>query len=518
MACFVNIETNMSFNIVLWCYCMLVCLCVCLYASLCYVFVLFFAARYPDYFTLKVYHGGCLRNNKYVGGEFCYYDHVDKDRMSLIEVDNMVMQLNPIYAEQIICYFYRVGDETNDLELLKSDEDVMIMCSLVPQWRLIKLYLDHMDAKRAIGFEEEDVFMYEELLFGEKSMKSSCVIEELPEEPRPATKGIVFREIENVVPTQASQVGGLNPKDKGKQKLNDNVVPKPKKRRTALANSSSDVGCSRSGEGCNSSMHREGVGGVEEAMDYMDHMQTFGEPPNEVPDFNTGEDESESEDEDADREPDFNHEGYDHYGTDEDERIEENLVVTQAVKSNYKPGEPGLYEMEEEDDEDMFASDDSDEETIRFHKVKEDGELIDDGIIFNPKTDMKEVKFCLGMKFATVDILRDAVREFAIQGGWEFGTVKSDKTRLRVICRAPNCPFLLFASKLQHCNTFKIKTFNPEHKCTRRWDNKMVRRKYLTKKFKDEISLNPNIEPGICFKPFLSYYCVLFIIHLEPGI
>ncbi|KAL6128364.1 hypothetical protein ACLB2K_071719 [Fragaria x ananassa] len=151
--------------------------------------------------------------------------------------------------------------------------------------------------------------------------------------------------------------------------------------------------------------------------------------------------------------------------------------------------------MEEEDDEDMFASDGSDEETIQFHVVKEDGELIDDEIIFNPKTDMKEVKFCLGMKFATVDILRDAVREFAVQGGWEFGTVKSDKTRLRVICRAPNCPFLLFASKLQHCNTFKIKTFNPEHKCTRRWDNKMVRRKYLTKKFKDEISLNPIIEP-----------------------
>ncbi|XP_062020892.1 uncharacterized protein LOC133737327 [Rosa rugosa] len=51
-----------------------------------------------------------------------------------------------------------------------------------------------------------------------------------------------------------------------------------------------------------------------------------------------------------------------------------------------------------------------------------------------------------------------------------------------------DCPFELYALKMQH----EKNTYESEHKCTRNWNNTMVRSRYLTSKFKDKIQLNEN--------------------------
>nr|XP_011465772.1 PREDICTED: uncharacterized protein LOC105351885 [Fragaria vesca subsp. vesca] len=102
---------------------------------------------------------------------------------------------------------------------------------------------------------------------------------------------------------------------------------------------------------------------------------------------------------------------------------------------------------------------------------------------------MDNVEFKVNMKSATVEILRDALREHAIQGGCEYWNVKNDKQRLKTICVEDNYPFFLFA---WNESTMKIKKYNPEHKCVRKFNNNMVWQKYLTRKFKDQIALNEN--------------------------
>ncbi|XP_024200627.1 uncharacterized protein LOC112203965 [Rosa chinensis] len=64
-----------------------------------------------------------------------------------------------------------------------------------------------------------------------------------------------------------------------------------------------------------------------------------------------------------------------------------------------------------------------------------------------------------------------------------------------VVCKKDNYPFELFASKMQHEDTLMIKKYNPMHKCTRKFSNAMVRQRYLTAKFKDQIALNEDIRP-----------------------
>ncbi|KAL6225712.1 hypothetical protein ACLB2K_004561 [Fragaria x ananassa] len=60
-----------------------------------------FSPAGPDNFTVKVHHGGCLVDGKYVRGRYDFYDHCDKDMMSLVEVQNMVAQLNTCYGSDI---------------------------------------------------------------------------------------------------------------------------------------------------------------------------------------------------------------------------------------------------------------------------------------------------------------------------------------------------------------------------------------------------------------------------------
>ncbi|XP_062013810.1 uncharacterized protein LOC133730190 [Rosa rugosa] len=156
-----------------------------------------------------------------------------------------------------------------------------------------------------------------------------------------------------------------------------------------------------------------------------------------------------------------------------------------------------------EDNEAMFGFQDSDDENLGF-TINSDGELEDEGLEFNPKSDMKKPEFKLKQKFATVQVLRDALREHAIQGGWEYIFIKNDKTRLRVVCKEDNCPLFLFASKMQHESTLMIKGYDGTHKCTRKFNNSMVKLRYLTAKFKDQIVVNESVKPESLAKTMSS--------------
>ncbi|XP_061993572.1 uncharacterized protein LOC133711469 [Rosa rugosa] len=145
----------------------------------------------------------------------------------------------------------------------------------------------------------------------------------------------------------------------------------------------------------------------------------------------------------------------------------------------------------------MYGAVDSDEEGIG-HEYNSDDEGDGDRFPkFNPKVDMRDPHFCKGMKFASPNILRAAIRERAIQNGWEPLFLKNDKVRLRAICKAEDCPFELFASKMQHEDTLMIKTYHGEHNCARVYENNTVKTPYLTDKFADQIKLNANISTAL---------------------
>lgn len=443
-----------------------------------------FIAVNPDYFTVKIYHGGCMINNNYVGGKFDFYDNVDKDRMSLTEVDGMVKGLNKAYVGQRIDYWFRIGSEDDALTKLTTDADVTTMCCCVPEIRLVIIYLDHLDLRDAFEDDFDDLFMYENCWFSQTS-SSGVMIEELTDEPKKKPSvvikefpdhfsrkpkrdvGVVIKELEDDKATQASKASVLDPNDKGKQKVCD-----------------------------------EGLVDIK----IMDDQISFNSETND------------EGSEDEDYLPTFEDEDYVQYGLDDD-----NDAWLEGMVMDFEVNEDGvgpstnrsivISNVHEgtltfEDNEEMFGSTaDSDEEAIG-PIINSDGEREDSFPEFNPKKDMKNPKFKKGMKFSSSHVLRAAIRERAIQDGWEAVFIKSDKQRIRVICKADNCPYELFASKMHLENTLQIKTYIPEHNCSRVFDNSMVSAKYLSKQFVERIKLNTGWSTGTLF--FFSYTMLLY--------
>ncbi|KAK9929541.1 hypothetical protein M0R45_026636 [Rubus argutus] len=407
-----------------------------------------------------MYHGGFIRNNSYIGGKFDYYDMVDKDKMSLIEIDGMVKGLSQTYAGSRIDYWYAIGSEDDALTKMTTDFDVSTMCCCVPEFRLVIIYLDHLDLHYDFSIDSD---VYEDeisnCVFSQVG-SNGVVIEELPDEPRkkplvvikefsdetkkkvseipdkllkivpaiPTKKaiGVVIRDKE-VIPTQLSITPDHDPKDKGKQKVEQDTGFKLEE---FFDNELVDIN-------------------VSNYLSRGRYKQYYEE---------TCEDSSDkSNSDDEDYTPVFDGDDYDQYGVDDDWLDDMDGEFNEA--GEWIGADTGASivasffvdeDMQVEDNEEMFGAVDSDEEAIGHEANSDDEGGTNDFPEFNPKTDMKNPQFSKGLKFSTAKILRAAIRERAIQDGWEAVFIKSDKTRVRVICKADDCPFELFASKMQH--------------------------------------------------------------------
>ncbi|KAL6185901.1 hypothetical protein ACLB2K_042023 [Fragaria x ananassa] len=172
-----------------------------------------------DYFTVKMYHGGLIKGNTYVGEKISYYDNVDKDMISLIEVDSMVTRVDPAYAGRMMDYWYYIGNNLDALTKLSSDMDTMTMamCACVHEIRLVVIYIDHLDLHGDYQSDLYDVeIMEQSSACGYSQVGSSVVIEELLDSPRIMKKsstnrkqdkevGVKIREVKEEVPTHANE-------------------------------------------------------------------------------------------------------------------------------------------------------------------------------------------------------------------------------------------------------------------------------------------------------------------------
>ncbi|XP_062119248.1 uncharacterized protein LOC133832997 [Humulus lupulus] len=133
-----------------------------------------------------------------------------------------------------------------------------------------------------------------------------------------------------------------------------------------------------------------------------------------------------------------------------------------------------------------------------LHEMKSDDEF-DAGKNskeFNPKTKMQNFQFVLGMEFATVTILRNAIREYFIEGDREYVFIANDSNRVRVKCKGANSEWMLFASIVNKTDgkTMRVKTLVDKHSCGIVLDNKKLTSTWLAKHFLEQFRLNPSME------------------------
>ncbi|ONH94772.1 hypothetical protein PRUPE_7G029200 [Prunus persica] len=161
------------------------------------------------------------------------------------------------------------------------------------------------------------------------------------------------------------------------------------------------------------------------------------------------------------------------------------------------------------DNEDMYA--DSDEEQHLRRTPQSDEESTGYRFPeFNPSCDIGTVEFEGGMQFADSPSFRKALKAISIKERWEICWMKSEKYRIRAICVAENCPFKIYASKMQHKNTLQVNRLDPKHTCSRVWENKGIRSSWLAQTFVEEVKTNPTV-PVVSMKATMPVFQRMYI-------
>ncbi|KAG8363080.1 hypothetical protein BUALT_BualtUnG0006100 [Buddleja alternifolia] len=107
--------------------------------------------------------------------------------------------------------------------------------------------------------------------------------------------------------------------------------------------------------------------------------------------------------------------------------------------------------------------------------------------VFNPRVDMEDPTFVIGLCFHDTPTFRDAIRQHSILNARDVVFTKNDKERVKVKCKHETCPWKLFASRIPGEDTMQVKTVHDIHECTRVEKVSAANSKCLANKYHDKL-------------------------------
>ncbi|KAF7146599.1 hypothetical protein RHSIM_Rhsim04G0200600 [Rhododendron simsii] len=111
------------------------------------------------------------------------------------------------------------------------------------------------------------------------------------------------------------------------------------------------------------------------------------------------------------------------------------------------------------------------------------------------------------MIFPDVDAFRAKLRDYTMEKGFKIVRDKNEKARVTAHCDVEGCPWRIHASPLPDGITYQIKTYTPEHTCTRVNHNEDANSTWIAKKLLKDFKENPQLDlDGIP-------YCTSFYIN-----
>ncbi|KAM0849543.1 hypothetical protein ACQ4PT_053662 [Festuca glaucescens] len=109
---------------------------------------------------------------------------------------------------------------------------------------------------------------------------------------------------------------------------------------------------------------------------------------------------------------------------------------------------------------------------------------------FNSEIGMDSPVFKIGMKFADIEEVRQAVNAYSIRNRVKIRKIKNNRSRIHAICDE-GCPwFLKVGTDIQRSGGFVITAYEDEHRCERVYELRALTTRFLCKKFIDEFRDN----------------------------
>ena len=185
--------------------------------------------------------------------------------------------------------------------------------------------------------------------------------------------------------------------------------------------------------------------------------------------------------EEDDDDPDFNENEEAEQFDDEEEQfdVEEEEQLADEEEQHADGGHAGEENIEEENNlaEENLMTD--------FR----DGSSIQDEFYDNSAHWDKE--FAVGDTFISVVQLRKRVKEYVLKVGFVVKYLKNEKSRFTINCAAKGCPWKLHASAMDDDKSMMIKSYEKEHKCVRKIDQRQADSNWLSTKFQEQLKEHP---------------------------
>ncbi|XP_022855345.1 uncharacterized protein LOC111376618 [Olea europaea var. sylvestris] len=110
---------------------------------------------------------------------------------------------------------------------------------------------------------------------------------------------------------------------------------------------------------------------------------------------------------------------------------------------------------------------------------------------FFAEMDMRNPKLEVGQLFRSMQEFRCAVRSYGALNGYNVKLRCNDRKRAQGVCKS-GCSWRIWASKLNETETVQVKSYTPEHTCTRSQYNRHCNYIFLTHRYIEQFKADPD--------------------------
>jgi hypothetical protein len=86
----------------------------------------------------------------------------------------------------------------------------------------------------------------------------------------------------------------------------------------------------------------------------------------------------------------------------------------------------------------------------------------------------------LKMKFSSLQLFREAVKQYNVQRGKHIQFVKNKRAKCVAVCRDPSCDYRVYGRQMSDEQSFEVRSLRPKHSCTCVYKSSIVNSRWIS--------------------------------------
>lgn len=107
--------------------------------------------------------------------------------------------------------------------------------------------------------------------------------------------------------------------------------------------------------------------------------------------------------------------------------------------------------------------------------------------------DLGNPKLKLKMKFSSIQLFREAVKQYNVRRGNDIKFVKNERAKCVAVCRDSSCQYRVYGRQMATETSFELRSLRPKHTCSRVYKSSIVNSRWISDKLYDKFKIQPNM-------------------------